>query len=97
LRCERRDAKTFSRHLNVSAVPSRFCKVTLHRVSYQTHSNHNNCPHQYLKFDKMGVTKKMITPGNGTDKPKSGDTITMEYTGNLYSAEAAEHKGKQYV
>ncbi|KAK1812975.1 hypothetical protein LTR12_012645 [Friedmanniomyces endolithicus] len=29
----------------------------------------------------MGVTKKMITPGNGTDKPKSGDTITMEYTG----------------
>ncbi len=45
----------------------------------------------------MGVTKKMITPGNGTDKPKSGDTITVEYTGNLYSAEAAEHKGKQYV
>ncbi|KAK0356907.1 Fork head 1 [Friedmanniomyces endolithicus] len=44
----------------------------------------------------MGVTKKMITPGNGTDKPKSGDTITMEYTGNLYSAEAAEHKGKQF-
>jgi len=44
----------------------------------------------------MGVTKQMITPGNGTDKAKAGDTITMEYTGNLYDANAANHKGKQY-
>ncbi|KAK0315739.1 Fork head 1 [Friedmanniomyces endolithicus] len=44
----------------------------------------------------MGVTKKMITPGNGTDKPKSGDTITMEYTGNLYASDQPENKGKQF-
>jgi len=45
----------------------------------------------------MGVTKQLISPGNGTDKPKKGDTITMEYTGNLYDANAENHKGKQYV
>ena len=45
----------------------------------------------------MGVTKQLISPGNGTDKPKAGDTITMEYTGNLYDQNAANHKGKQYV
>ncbi|TKA64020.1 Peptidyl-prolyl cis-trans isomerase [Friedmanniomyces simplex] len=44
----------------------------------------------------MGVTKKMISPGNGTDRPKSGDTITMEYTGNLYSSDAPDNKGKQF-
>jgi FKBP-type peptidyl-prolyl cis-trans isomerase len=45
---------------------------------------------------KMGVTKKLISPGNGTDKPKKGDSITMEYTGNLYDANAPEGKGKQF-
>lgn len=43
----------------------------------------------------MGVTKQQITPGNGTDKPKAGDTITMEYTGNLYDDSAANKKGQQ--
>lgn len=43
----------------------------------------------------MGVTKQQITPGNGTDKPKAGDTITMEYTGNLYDENAANKKGDQ--
>ena len=43
----------------------------------------------------MGVTKTMISPGNGTDKPKAGDTITMEYTGNLYDEKAANNKGDQ--
>ena len=43
----------------------------------------------------MGVTKKQITPGNGVDRPKAGDTITMEYTGNLQDTSAADGKGKQ--
>lgn len=45
----------------------------------------------------MGVTKQIISEGNGTDKAKKGDTITMEYTGNLQDANAANGKGKQYV
>ena len=45
----------------------------------------------------MGVTKQTITPGNGVDRPKKGDTITMEYTGNLYDENAANNKGKQYA
>ena len=45
----------------------------------------------------MGVTKKLISQGNGVDKPKKGDTITMEYTGNLYDQNAPENKGKQYA
>jgi len=45
----------------------------------------------------MGVTKKVIKQGNG-DKPKAGDTITMEYTGNLYDEKQAanDYKGKQF-
>ncbi|KAK6353265.1 FK506 binding protein proline rotamase rapamycin-binding protein [Orbilia brochopaga] len=31
----------------------------------------------------MGVTKETITPGNGTNYPKPGDTVTMHYTGTL--------------
>jgi uncharacterized sporulation protein YeaH/YhbH (DUF444 family) len=44
----------------------------------------------------MGVTKKLISPGNGQDKPKKGDSITMEYTGNLYDQNATDGKGKQF-
>ena len=44
----------------------------------------------------MGVTKKLISPGNGVDKPKAGDKITMEYTGNLYDQSAPDGKGKQF-
>lgn len=46
---------------------------------------------------RMGVTKKLIHPGNGTDKAKAGDQITMEYTGNLYDESKAsnDYKGKQ--
>ncbi|KAL8754242.1 MAG: hypothetical protein Q9199_004486 [Rusavskia elegans] len=32
----------------------------------------------------MGVTRKVLKEGNGTDKPKKGDVVTIEYTGNLY-------------
>jgi len=47
----------------------------------------------------MGVTKKIIKQGNGVDKPKQGDNVTMEYTGNLYDESKAsnDYKGKQYV
>lgn len=45
----------------------------------------------------MGVTKTMISAGNGVDKAKQGDTITMEYTGTLYDEKAADKKGKQCV
>ncbi len=48
-----------------------------------------------LETDNMGVTKTQITPGNGVDKAKEGDTITMEYTGTLYDENAADKKGKQ--
>jgi FK506-binding protein 1 len=43
----------------------------------------------------MGVTKQTITPGDGTTKAKAGDTITMEYTGNLYDDKAPNKKGQQ--
>ncbi|KAK5122476.1 Fork head 1 [Meristemomyces frigidus] len=44
----------------------------------------------------MGVTKQLISEGNGVDKPKKGDTITMEYTGNLFDPNAANKKGEQF-
>ncbi|KAI4150976.1 MAG: hypothetical protein LQ340_003770 [Diploschistes diacapsis] len=41
----------------------------------------------------MGVQKTVIKPGNGKDYPAKGDTVTMEYTGNLFdhSAEESNH------
>ncbi|KAK3112088.1 hypothetical protein LTR53_012003 [Teratosphaeriaceae sp. CCFEE 6253] len=44
----------------------------------------------------MGVTKKVLSEGNGVDKAKKGDTITMEYTGNLQDTSKSDGKGKQY-
>lgn len=35
----------------------------------------------------MGVTRKVLQEGNGVDKPKKGDEVTIEYTGNLYDTE----------
>lgn len=47
----------------------------------------------------MGVTRKIITKGNGTDRPKKGDSVTIEYTGNLYDEANSKNdfRGKQYV
>lgn len=39
----------------------------------------------------MGVTKKLLKEGNGTDKPQNGDDVTIEYTGNLYDEEHADN------
>ena len=43
------------------------------------------------------LQKEVIRQGNGTDKPKAGDTVTMDYTGWLYEAGQPENRGKQYV
>jgi FK506-binding protein 1 len=34
----------------------------------------------------MGVEKTVIREGNGQDRPRRGDTVTMEYTGWLYDS-----------
>jgi FKBP-type peptidyl-prolyl cis-trans isomerase len=44
----------------------------------------------------MGVTKKVLTPGNGTDKPKAGDNVAMIYTGWLEDTSKSDSKGKQF-
>ena len=48
----------------------------------------------------MGVTRKLIKQGSGTDKPKKGDEVTVEYTGNLYDSSIGpenDFRGKPYV
>ncbi|PGH15067.1 hypothetical protein AJ80_05692 [Polytolypa hystricis UAMH7299] len=37
----------------------------------------------------MGVTKKLLKGGNGADKPKKGDEVTIDYRGCLYDPNAA--------
>jgi len=44
----------------------------------------------------MGVTKQLISPGDGVTKAKAGDTITMEYTGNLEDTSKSDNRGKQF-
>ncbi|KAL8933882.1 MAG: hypothetical protein Q9211_005527, partial [Gyalolechia sp. 1 TL-2023] len=46
----------------------------------------------------MGVERKVLKEGNGTDKPKKGDEVTIEYTGNLYDESEADndYRGKEF-
>jgi hypothetical protein len=43
----------------------------------------------------MGVEKTVLSEGNGSDTPKKGDTVTMEYTGWLHDTSKPENKGNQ--
>lgn len=48
----------------------------------------------------MGVTRKVVKEGNGTDKPAKGDVVVIDYTGNLYDESKGannDYRGKQYV
>ncbi|KAL9076495.1 MAG: hypothetical protein Q9161_000826 [Pseudevernia consocians] len=48
----------------------------------------------------MGVTRKIVTKGNGSDRPKKGDIVTIEYTGNLYEESKGsknDFRGQQYT
>ncbi|KIW48891.1 uncharacterized protein PV06_01450 [Exophiala oligosperma] len=44
------------------------------------------------------LQKKLVRPGNGQDFPKTGDEVTIEYTGWLYDGSKADndYKGKQF-
>ena len=47
----------------------------------------------------MGFTKKVLQPGNGVDKPKKGDTVFIQYTGNLYDESVGaqnNYRGAEY-
>merc|ERR1711939_977306 len=44
----------------------------------------------------MGVEKTVIKEGNGSYKPRKGDTVTMEYTGWLYEPDKPENKGNKF-
>lgn len=48
----------------------------------------------------MGVEKTVIKPGNGSDFPKKGDTVTMHYTGTLVSGkkfDSSVDRGQPFV
>jgi FK506-binding protein 1 len=38
------------------------------------------------------LQKQLIRSGNGVDKPKKGDEVTIEYTGWLYDASQAANQ-----
>lgn len=42
------------------------------------------------------LQKETVVAGNGTDKPKAGDMVTMHYTGWLYEPGKAQNRGNQY-
>jgi len=45
-----------------------------------------------------GWTKRIVKEGNGREFPEKGNTVTMEYTGNLYDANNASNdfRGAQF-
>mmetsp|Transcript_14638 Transcript_14638/g.20819 ORF Transcript_14638/g.20819 Transcript_14638/m.20819 type:complete len:110 (-) Transcript_14638:18-347(-) len=49
----------------------------------------------------MGLTKQVITPGDGLNYPKRGDRLTMHYVGKLASNEmvfdSSVRKGRPFV
>ena len=44
----------------------------------------------------MGVSKRSLKAGNGIDRVKAGDTVTMSYTGYLRDTSKAGGKGRQF-
>jgi FK506-binding protein 1 len=40
------------------------------------------------------LRKEVVREGNGTDKPKAGDTVTMDYTGWLEDKNEPDNRGK---
>jgi len=42
----------------------------------------------------MGVEVRTIEGGDGTSKPKSGDTVRLWYIGYIYDEETPEKKGR---
>ncbi|KAI9828471.1 MAG: FK506 binding protein proline rotamase rapamycin-binding protein [Phylliscum demangeonii] len=44
----------------------------------------------------MGVTKHVLREGNHSDRPRKGDSVTIEYTGYLYDGAKDNKKGKQF-
>jgi len=32
----------------------------------------------------MGITRKVVKEGTGTENPKKGDEVTIKYTGKFY-------------
>jgi hypothetical protein len=42
------------------------------------------------------LRKEVVREGNGTDKPKAGDTVTMDYTGWLEDKNEPDNRGKMY-
>lgn len=62
------------------------------RSSFRTTTTLLPSTYRYFSASKitMGVEKTITSPGNGVDKPKAGDNVTMHYVGKL-------DNGKVYV
>lgn len=43
------------------------------------------------------LQKEVIREGNGIQKPKVGENVTIEYTGWLYDDNQPDKRGKSYV
>lgn len=82
-------------HWDINSQPSSKLAPNLDKVSKQlTFLALRYC---HLHASRMGVTIKILKPGNGTDNPKPGDEVTIEYTGNLYDEKHADndYRGEQ--
>lgn len=47
----------------------------------------------------MGYERKVVKAGDGVNKPKKGDLVTIQYTGNLFDKSMGEQndfRGKQF-
>ncbi|KAI9357629.1 peptidyl-prolyl cis-trans isomerase [Zopfochytrium polystomum] len=48
----------------------------------------------------MGVVKELISPGDGVNFPRKGDTVTMHYTGTLNNGtkfDSSVDRGRPFV
>lgn len=74
---------------------SAFCSIHAN-INPPTYTPHLILPSPTINCI-MGVEKTVIREGNGVDRPRRGERVTMEYTGWLYDTSAPGNKGSKSV